>query len=498
MPNDSNSSYDVIVVGGGPGGSTAATFIAMQGHKVLLLEKHKYPIYKIGESLLPATVHGICPMLGVSQKLKDANFITKFGGTFQWGQSTEPWTFSFSTSSRTTGATSTAFQVERMIFDKILLDNARAKGVQVCERVNVHDLLIDHNRVIGLTASDDAQALRTYHARYVIDASGHESRIARFAGERIYSNFFHNIALFGYYKGGGRLPAPCQGNILCVAFEYGWFWYIPLRPDLTSVGAVVSREYAEKIAGRHSEAMEQFIGSCPRIKQLLATATRVTTGPYGQLRIRKDYSYSNTKFWIPGLALVGDAACFIDPVFSSGVHLATYSALLVARSVNTVMKGDLNEASCFDEFEARYRREYALFHDFLLAFYDANKSYGSSFWDSRSVANSSEITNEPFISLVAGMGGAAEPLYETADQFLNARKGLGDIMFPQQAIALSLDPLIEIKRTEFYRKFLGEVTQLQIQALLKTERPMEHPLFPNGLVPSRDGLHWAPSPSTNW
>src|SRR5580658_10499488 len=121
------------------------------------------------------------------------------------------------------------------------------------------------------------------------------------------------------------------------------------------------------------------------IKEYLQDAKRITTGDYGRLRTRKDYSYHNTQFWRPGMALIGDAACFIDPVFSSGVHLATYSALLAARSINTVLAGLVDEERSFAEFEARYRREYGLFYEFLVSFYDMNGDDNSYFWQAKKV-----------------------------------------------------------------------------------------------------------------
>lgn len=493
MSVSSDCEYDVIVAGGGPAGSTAATFIAMKGHRVLLLERQKSPGYKIGESLLPSTVHGICPMLGVSQELKDANFVIKSGGMFQWGESSEPWAFQFSTSSKTAGPTSTAYQVERMKFDRILLDNAKRKGVDVRAGATVKSAILDNDRVTGLTYTDEAGASRACSARFILDALGAESQLARFAGKRVYSDFFRNIALFGYYTGGGRLASPYQGNILCVAFEFGWFWYIPLSETLTSVGAVIGKEHAKKLTGGYENAMAEFIKACPRIRDLLSMASRVTVGPYGELRLKKDYSYCNSKFWIPGLALIGDSACFIDPIFSSGVHLATYSALLAARSINTILNGNLDEHRCFTEFEFRYRREFALFHDFLLAFYDANKTKGSSFWDTRKSQNSAEIANEPFISLVAGLGASGESMYASRADYLKTSGGLGDIIFPQNNKQAASDPAVHKKTMAFYKEFMTELTQLQLQALFKEGRPLENPLVNNGLVPSRDGLTWMES-----
>jgi FAD-dependent halogenase len=491
MSAHDGSAVDVVVVGGGPGGSTVATFIAMQGYKVLLLEKQRQPIYKIGESLLPATVHGICPMLGVTKALKEANFMTKLGGTFRWGKNPEPWTFLFAASPKMAGPTSTAYQVERMKFDSILIQNARAKGVDVREGQCALGPILEDKRVIGLNFTDENGAPRACRSRYVVDASGYQTVLARHVGERVYSKYFKNIALFGYYQGGKRLPHPQQGNIFCVAFEHGWFWYIPLTEKLTSVGAVISKRFASQLMRGYGTVMNELIAACPPIQELLSNAWRVSEGPYGELRVRVDYSYCNNRFWAPGLVVVGDAACFIDPVFSSGVHLATYSALLAARSINTCLRNELSEERSFSEFEARYRREYSHFHDFLLAFYDVDQSIDSYFWQARKVLNSPDADNQAFINLVGGIGGSGEPLYSDPEQFLQSREGLGTVLFPEAGGSSSLIGCAPTRRTEFYKNLLGEIVQVQLQASLKDHRPAEIPLFPGGLVPSRDGLSWA-------
>jgi FAD-dependent halogenase len=487
--------FDTVVIGGGPGGSTAATFIAMQGHKVLLLEKQRLPAYKIGESLLPATVHGICVMLGVSEELKKANFVRKNGGTFRWGRSPVPWTFAFAQSSRISGPTSYAYQVERSKFDHILVENAIRKGVDVRQNHSVLELQQEGGRFVGIVYSDENGDTGLARARYIVDASGHQTPFARHVGERVYSKFFQNIAVFGYFLNGKRMPAPNEGNIFSVSFQDGWFWYIPLSDTLTSVGAVVAKENAAKFKNGHEAAFYGFIEACQPIKDLLASATRVTEGQYGEVRVRKDYSYCNTKFWAPGLVLVGDAACFIDPVFSSGVHLATYSAFLAARSINTCLEGGLDEVRCFEEFELRYRREFGRFYDFLIAFYDIDQDLDSYYWTARKVINSEEKGNEAFIQLVSGIG-AGERLYSSSEDFMNARDGLGQTLFPESAggeISMSIeDNLANSRRQEFMDDFLKEIVNLQTQATLKdTQRLQERTLFDNGLTPSPDGFHWA-------
>ena len=394
--------YDVCVVGGGPAGSSAATFVAMRGHRVLLVEKESQPVYKVGESLLPSTVHGICSMLGVTEELEKQHFVRKLGGTFRWGKSKEPWSFTFADSARFQGSASYAYQVERTKFDAILLNNARRKGVDLLEEHRVAELIVDNGRVSGVRLVDAAGAEKVVRSKYVVDASGHGSTIARHAGERIFSKSFRNIAVFGYFLNAGRLPAPNSGNIFTAAFDKGWFWYIPLSDTLTSVGAVIGQEYSSLLHQGLEAALFQLVESCEPIRKLLAEATRCVDAPYNEIRARKDYSYCNTSFWKPGLVLIGDAACFVDPVFSSGVHLATYSALLAAKSINSSLEKQIDEAAAFATFEVRYRREYRYFYDFLSAFYELNQDLEGYYWAARSAVNAEERRDHAFLNLVGG------------------------------------------------------------------------------------------------
>lgn len=484
--------YDVCVVGGGPAGSTAATFMAMRGHRVLLIEKELLPVYKIGESLLPATIHGICAMLGVAGELKNHGFIHKLGGTFRWGKNKEPWTFAFAESSRFQGPTSYAYQVERIKFDKILLDNAVRKGVVVWEQHRVQDLLFSNDRISGIRLLDNAGKETAVESTYVVDASGHASSIARHAGKRILSKFFRNIALFGYFKNGRRLPAPNSGNIFCAAFDKGWFWYIPLSETLTSVGAVIGQEYSSLLQKGHEQALIELIANCGPIKDLLSNASRWTDAPYDEIRVRTDYSYSHSSFWRPGLVLIGDAACFIDPVFSSGVHLATYSALLAARSINTCFEDPSREAIAFKEFEIRYRREYKVFYDFLTAFYDLDQDLESYYWTARVLMHSEIPGSQAFLNLVGG--DASGELLNNVNGKPEHQRARGTQVFPAAA-GLSSDMYVESglpseERTKLWNELNAEGFKLQLRGALKDAPMYEQPLFKDGLVPSRDGLSW--------
>jgi FAD-dependent halogenase len=484
---------DVVVVGGGPGGSTLATLVAMRGHHVVLLEKEKFPRYQIGESLLPSTVHGVCRLTGVADELAKAGFTKKRGGTFRWGANPEPWTFAFSVSPKMTGETSHAYQVERSKFDQILLDHTRHMGVDVHEEHTVNAVISDEGRVRGVSYTDADGNAGTIRAKYVVDASGNRSRIYQQAGAaRQYSEFFRSLALFGYFEGGKRLPEPNSGNILCAAFDSGWFWYIPLSPTLTSVGAVVRRELASKIQGDPKEALTALIAECAMISDYLRDAKLITTGQYGGLRVRKDYSYVNTKFWRPGMILVGDAACFVDPIFSSGVHLATYGALLAARSINSVLAHTVDETTAFGEFEKRYRREFGVFYEFLVSFYDVHVDENSYFWSAKKVTDSTSSDLESFVSLVGGVSSGEATLATTealARRYKNRSSEFANAV--DQVVANKEQSMVPLMRSAIVKHAMQEGAKEQVRVLLGQDAEPETPLFPGGLVVSPDGLSWS-------
>jgi halogenation protein CepH len=327
----------------------------------------------------------------------------------------------------------------------------------------------------------------------VVDASGNRSRIYQRVGTtRQYSEFFRSLALFGYFEGGKRLPEPNSGNILSCAFDSGWFWYIPLSPTLTSVGAVVRHELASKIQGDPEKALTSLIAECPMISDYLRDAKRVTEGQYGQLRVRKDYSYANTKFWRPGMALVGDAACFVDPIFSSGVHLATYGAMLAARSINSVLAQTVGENAAFREFEQRYRREYGVFYEFLVSFYDMHVDQNSYFWSAKKVTDSTSTDLESFVSLVGGVssGEAALATTEALAQRYKSRSS----EFAEAVDVMAADKeqsMVPLINAHVIKDAMREGAKEQARVLLGQDAEPDLPIFEDGLIPSDDGLSWS-------
>lgn len=499
MSAEKPEEFDVVVVGGGPSGSTVAAITALRGRRTLVLESELFPRYQIGESLLPSTIHGICRLIGASDAVAAAGFTRKRGGTFKWGSGAEPWTFAFSVSQKMAGPTAFSYHVERMKFDQILLDNASRVGAEVRQQCAATRVLEEDGRVTGVWYKDADGTEHLVRARYVVDASGHKSRIYRaVGGTRNYSDYFQNLALFGYFQNAKRLPAPNSGNIFCVAFDNGWFWFIPLTETMTSVGAVVDRQLAAEIQGDPAKMLLKLIGECPLIAEYLSGAELITDGPYGQIRVRKDYSYHQSVFWRPGFALVGDVACFVDPVFSSGVHLATHGALLAGRSINSFMEGILDEETALQEFETRYRHEYRVFYEYLRSFYGMNADNGSYYWEAKKVLRSSRPEEEAFVDLVGGVSSDDFTLEGDHAESAAERVRLGPAQLANavhQMVDSGNDSLIPLLEAPVFKNAMQESEKVLVRAQLGARFSGEKPLLDSGLISSPDGLAWVPAAS---
>jgi halogenation protein CepH len=389
---------DVVVVGGGPAGAVAATLLADAGHRVVVLERARFPRYHIGESLLSATLP-ILDAVGATPLIERHGFLRKPGGTFQWGRSREPWSFWFR---EDPGGRPHAFQVVRAEFDQLLLENARAHGADVREEHAV--IAVDTTAptpVVDVTRAD-GRAL-WLAPRFVIDASGQSALIGRAQHLRRYNEFFKNLAIFGYFRGAERLPGELANHILSAAFPDGWFWYIPLHDGTMSVGAVVDVRRWREVAAADPEATYRgLIARCPAIAERLRAATLDSP-----IRIIRDYSYDSTRFWGPGYLLAGDAACFIDPVFSTGVHLACLAGFLGAGAVGAVLRGAQREDEALAAYEATYRGAFERYLRFLCFFYDHNEDPDSYFWTARRLlahAPSDLDARTAFVRLMSGGG----------------------------------------------------------------------------------------------
>jgi halogenation protein CepH len=414
MPGEEQ--YDVLVVGGGPAGATAAGFLAQSGARVLLLEKERFPRYHIGESLLSATLP-ILEALGVLPAIESAGFVRKPGGTFVWGRSGEPWSFFFR---EDPGGRPYAFHVLRSQFDEILLRHAAGLGVEVREGCAAREVEYDETaRSSSVRFADESGRERRAAASFVVDASGQSALLGRRDGLREFNPFFKNLAVFGYFENATALDGPVAGNILSVAFADGWFWFIPLHDGTTSVGAVVdAHRFAEMAAGRPEALYRQLVSACAPVAERLRDARLVSP-----VRVIRDYSYASRSFYGPGYLLCGDAACFIDPVFSTGVHLACLSGYLAAHTCESLLgaarQGDSAEGA-LRAYDERYRAAFERYLTFLYFFYDHHAEPDSYFWQARKILS-------------------AETRLEARQSFVRLLSGRGDLVGGDRALAEELE-----------------------------------------------------------
>ncbi|MCZ6874293.1 MAG: FAD-dependent oxidoreductase [bacterium] len=394
--SQANLTTDVIVIGGGPGGSTTATMLARKGWHVTLFERERFPRQHVGESLLPATLP-ILEELGVLPTVQAAGFLPKSGATMVWGRDKTPWSWYFH---ETNTKYPHAYQVWRPQFDQLLLENSRQHGVDVCEERQVVDVLFESGRAVGVryTAPNGSYTAR---ARFVVDASGQGGLLGRKLGLRRWDAFFRNLSVYAYFTGAQRLSAPDDTNIFIESYPHGWFWQIPLHTGWTSVGVVVD-------AARGQEQLQQDgpqaflhhqIAQASQTRHMLQHA-QLACGPF----VVKDWSYMSDEVVGDGYVLVGDAACFVDPLFSSGVHLACMSGVLAAAYVTTALQDSTLGEAAGHVYKALYYKEYNHFHAMAKLFYDSNRTVDSYFWAARRLLGSEDLLSprHAFIHAVAG------------------------------------------------------------------------------------------------
>jgi flavin-dependent dehydrogenase len=352
----SSSTYDVVVIGGGPAGSTTSTLLAQHGLKVGLFEREKFPRFHIGESLIPET-YWVLKRLNMLPKMHRSHFIKKYSVQFvnASGKLSAPFYFR----DNKPHECSQTWQVVRSEFDQMMLENAREHGVEAFDGVHVVDVLFEGGRATGVRIQDQ-DGRRDISAQVVVDASGQAAMLQNRFKLRLWDPILNKGAIWTYWKGAYRDTGRDEGAtmVLQTVTKNGWFWYIPLHDDIVSVGVVAPFDYLFKGRNGHEQTYHEEVESCPAVKDRVSKATRAT----GYFATR-DYSYRAKEVAGDGWVLVGDAFGFLDPLYSSGVLLALRSGEMAADAIAEGLKsGDVSAAQLgkwgqgFNEGVDRMRR----------------------------------------------------------------------------------------------------------------------------------------------
>jgi len=362
--------YDVIVIGAGPAGSAAAAVLAEKGRRVLVLEREKFPRYHIGESLLPFTFYPL-QRLGLIEKMRQSAFVKKYSVQFvsSNGQASQPFYF-FNRYDR--GTVAQTWQVLRSELDIMLMQNAREKGATVLEQVTVTGLLEEGGRVAGVAAQDGGGRTVEFSAPLTMDCSGKESFAAVRKNWRVKDPQLNKVAVWTYYRGAKRDPGLDEGaTTVAYVAEKGWFWYIPQHNDMVSVGVVAEGKYLTRGGVKTPKSIFQR-----EIEQNLWIKDHLSCGhQVGEYFLTSEYSFHSRYAAQPGLLLAGDAFCFLDPVFSSGVLFALKSGVLAADTIDAALRnGDLSPEA-FADYARTLRVGIENMRKLVYAFYDPNFSF---------------------------------------------------------------------------------------------------------------------------
>jgi flavin-dependent dehydrogenase len=351
-----NLNCEVLVVGGGPAGSTVAALLAERGIDVVLLEKDRHPRFHIGESLLPLNIP-LLESLGIADDIKRIG-MPKWGVDFISPAHNRTVTFEFADAWDKDQPYS--FQVRRSEFDHILLRNAAARGARVAEGCRVAELDLARADGVDVTVKTDAGQEQHWRARFLVDASGRDTLVANRLGLKDRNRRHASAAIYGHFTDARRQEGRAEGNISIFWFDHGWIWFIPLADGTTSIGAVCPPDYLKSRNTDVTAFFSDTIAKAPALAERLVGAT--LTGP---ATATGNYSYRARTMTGRNYLLIGDAYAFIDPVFSTGVYLAMNSAFRAADAVTTVIRNPHQADRALARFDADVRRAIDRFSWFI-------------------------------------------------------------------------------------------------------------------------------------
>jgi len=375
-----SQNFDVAIIGGGPAGSTLGSLLSIYNPrlKIVILEREKFPRDHVGESQLPG-ISRVLAEMGCWDKVEAANFPIKIGATYRWGRNEEMWDFEFLPGdlfkdeprpAKYVGQRrQTAFQIDRSIYDKILLDHAASLGCIVREETTVRSIRKTDDRVDGLTLDDGSEIT----ARYYVDASGHSGILRRAMDVKVeYPSTLQNIAIWDYWRNAEWAVNIGIGGtrIQVLSLSYGWLWFIPLGPDRTSLGLVIPAKYYKDSGKRPEELYREAVESDPIVSQLLKNATSEN-----RLTTTKDWSFVSERLTGKNWFLVGESAGFADPILSAGMTLAHSGARDVAYTILALDRKEYEPEwlkSHYCQINRAQIRQHISFADF---WYSANGLY---------------------------------------------------------------------------------------------------------------------------
>ena len=360
-----SEAFDVAIIGGGPAGSTAGTLLARAGRRVVIIEREKFPRFHIGESLLPFSTQTF-DRLGVREKL-DRAFLPKYGGEITAACGTKGVKFYFKDGYKS--KRERAYQVTRSEFDKVLLDHSRENGADVREETEAKRIDFSDDGVrIEIETVDGVGS--TIEARYLLDCSGRQTMLGSFFKIKKTYEHLQKFSVFAHYENVDRLPGIDATLIRMVRGLDRWFWLIPLTETRTSVGVVMDTSTFRSAKLSPEEALEGFISEQPLMMERMKNAQRVSP-----VYSTGDYSYRNLKLSGDRWLLVGDAAGFIDPVFSSGVFIAIMSAEKAADTLIEVLQDESKRRRLFKKYSRAVNRIMDIYLTFVNAWYQRSKEF---------------------------------------------------------------------------------------------------------------------------
>lgn len=389
--------FDVVVIGGGPAGATTAGLLSKRGHRVLVLDRERFPRYHVGESLIPAFMR---PMqeLGITERMDQRGFERKYGGTLVWGNEQVPWHFSF-----IEGGAEHAFHTRRADMDSLILDRARELGAYIIEDATVKEPIEEDGRVTGVRYTlRGGEGQYEARAKLVVDASGQSRLLSRRYADVTWHEELRNVAVWTYFDNCERLPGDEYTNILIEGLDDGWFWGIPIDKGTISVGYVTRSALAGQSDDKLPDLFMAEVAKSTKLKKMLAPGNQAAGW-----RSARDWSYTSQKFYGDGWVCVGDSAAFVDPLFSTGVALATLAGSVLSKVVDAVIKHPSMENDALKRYADTYHNFFDEIRLFVERFYDRTKykEFYHSLAQEMVDPEHERTPSADFVQLISGLSG---------------------------------------------------------------------------------------------